>query len=148
VPTGLGSDSMASNNRMDMLEEARLALLMQRTRIDSSETPSACDVLELATIGGATAIGIGDRVGTLEEGKQADLSAFSLDSMRPTHDPIAAAVFALNAGSARFVCVAGKTLLRDGLLTSPRSGLAERMQQLADALREWLDSGGEMRGVV
>jgi 5-methylthioadenosine/S-adenosylhomocysteine deaminase len=148
VTVGLGSDSMASNNRMDMLEEARLALLMQRTRIGSSETPSAATVLELATIGGATAIGIGDLVGTLEVGKQADLAAFSLDAVRPTHDPIAAAVFALSAGDARFVCVAGKTLLRDGVLVSPRAGLADRVQQLADALKEWLDDGGELRGLV
>src|SRR3569833_3002379 len=55
VTVGLGSDSMASNNRMDMLEEARLALLAQRARTASSESPSAVDVLELATIGGAPA---------------------------------------------------------------------------------------------
>ncbi len=148
ITVGLGSDSMASNNRMDMLEEARIALLLQRTRLASSETPSAADVLELATIGGATAIGIGDAVGTLEVGKQADLVAFSLDEVRPTHDPVAAAVFALSGACARFVCVAGKPLLRDGLLTSPRAGLADRLQSLANALRAWLDSGGEMRGVV
>src|SRR6185312_8660333 len=58
VTVGLGSDSMASNNRMDILEEARLALLVQRARIASCETPSSGDALELATIGGAAAIGI------------------------------------------------------------------------------------------
>ena len=57
ITVGLGSDSMASNNRMDMLEEARLALLAQRARIGSWETPEAVDVLELATIGGARALG-------------------------------------------------------------------------------------------
>ena len=148
VIVGLGSDSMASNNRMDMLEEARLALLMQRTRLCSSELPAAAEMLELATIGGASAIGLGDVVGTLDVGKQADLAAFSLDEIRPTHDPIAAAVFALSARHARFVCVAGKALVQDGALISPRPGLAARMQSLADALQEWLDSGGELRGVV
>ena len=53
IVVGLGSDSMASNNRMDLLEEARLALLAQRARIGSCETPEAVDVLEMATIGGA-----------------------------------------------------------------------------------------------
>jgi 5-methylthioadenosine/S-adenosylhomocysteine deaminase len=148
VTVGLGSDSMASNNRMDILEEARLALLVQRARIASCETPSSGDALELATIGGAAAIGIADVAGTLERGKQADLAAFSLDDVRPTHDPVAAAVFAVTAPRARFVCVAGKPLLRDGALVNPREGLAERMQSLADALQIWLAGGGELNGVV
>ncbi len=139
---------MASNNRMDILEEARLALLAQRMRTSSSETPSALDVLEMATIGGARAIGIDALVGTLELGKQADLAAFALDPAGPTHDPIAAAVFSVTGARARFVAVAGSVLLRDGHLSSPRPGLAERMQGLANALGEWLAAGGEMTGLV
>src|SRR6185503_1061379 len=56
IAIGLGSDSMASNNRMDLLEEARVALLSQRARTLSFETPTANEMLELATIGGAQAI--------------------------------------------------------------------------------------------
>jgi cytosine/adenosine deaminase-related metal-dependent hydrolase len=148
ISVGLGSDSMASNNRMDILEEARVALLAQRARIRSNETPTAAQVLELATIGGAAAIGIGDQVGTLEVGKQADLAAFSLHGIGPTQDPVAAAVFSVSSSRARFVTVAGKALLRDGQLVSPREGLADRMQFLGEQLSAWLDSGGEMRGVV
>jgi 5-methylthioadenosine/S-adenosylhomocysteine deaminase len=148
VPVGLGSDSMASNNRMDILEEARLALLAQRMRLASSETPSAADVLEMATLGGARAIGLERDVGTLEEGKQADLAAFALDPAEPTHDPVAAAVFSVTGARARFVTVAGTVLLRDGVLVAPRPRLAERMQELAGALDAWLAAGGEMTGVV
>ncbi|MEO7086277.1 MAG: amidohydrolase family protein [Gemmatimonadaceae bacterium] len=137
ITVGLGSDSMASNNRMDMLEEARMALLMSRSRSGSLNAPTAQDVLELATIGGAKAIGIGDAVGTLEPGKQADLAAFSLDAVPPTYDPVTAAVFSTTGARARFVCVAGSPLLRDGTLVLKRDGLAERMQSLADALSEW-----------
>lgn len=148
VPVGLGSDSMASNNRMDILEEARLALLSQRARLGSVETPSAQDVLELATIGGAMAIGIDRQVGSLEEGKQADLAAFALDPVGPMQDPVTAAVFSITAGRTRFVSVAGKPLVRDGKLVQPRPGLASRMQELADTLAAWLADGGEMNGVV
>jgi 5-methylthioadenosine/S-adenosylhomocysteine deaminase len=148
VIVGLGSDSMASNNRMDLLEEARIALLAQRVRTCSSETPSAEDLLALATIGGATAIGIGDVVGTLEVGKQADLAAFALDAIGPTQDPATAAVFSVTAVRARFVSVAGKVLVRDGRLLSPKAGLADRMREHGEKLAEWLASGGEMRGVV
>ena len=93
--------------------------------------------MELATIGGANAIGIGDIVGTLEVGKQADLAAFSLDETSPTPDPIAAAIFAVTGSRARLVCVSGKVLLRDGALVSPRGGLSARMESLAYALNEW-----------
>jgi 5-methylthioadenosine/S-adenosylhomocysteine deaminase len=148
ISVGLGSDSMASNNRMDMLAEARLALLTQRARIGSFESPSAIDVLELATIGGAKAIGIDHLVGTLEEGKQADIAAFAIDPLFPVQDPIDAAIFSLTGAHARFVMVAGRTLVQDGALVAPRRGLAQRMAQLGDALAEWLDSGGEIRDVV
>jgi 5-methylthioadenosine/S-adenosylhomocysteine deaminase len=148
VAVGLGSDSMASNNRMDLLEEARIAVLMQRIRALSNETPTASDALALATIGGANAIGFGDLVGTLEVGKEADLAAFALDAVGPTQDPVTAAVFSIAATRARFVTVAGMVLVRDGRLVAPRPRLAERMQDLGERLAEWLESGGEMRGVV
>jgi 5-methylthioadenosine/S-adenosylhomocysteine deaminase len=148
IAVGLGSDSMASNNRMDMLAEARLALLTQRGRVGSFESPSAVDVLELATIGGAKAIGLEHLVGTLEEGKQADMAAFAIDPFLPVQDPIDAAIFSLTGARARFVMVAGRTLVQDGALVAPRLGLAQRMAELGDALAEWLDSGGEMQGAV
>lgn len=148
IVVGLGSDSMASNNRMDLLDEARIALLAQRARTRSSESPSAEDALALATAGGAQAIGLGDIAGTLEAGKQADLAAFSLDGIGPTQDPVAAAVFSITATRARFVSVAGKVLVRDGTLVSPSPRLADRMRELGDRLAAWLASGGEMMGVV
>lgn len=143
VTVGLGSDSMASNNRMDLLEEARMALLAQRARLGSFETPSAADVLELATLGGAAALGMENEVGSLEEGKQADLAAFPIEHVGPTTDPISAAVFALGGTRASFVAVAGRPLVLEGRLTGRRAGLSSRMRDIGDALVAWLDAGGE-----
>lgn len=145
VTVGLGSDSVASNNRMDILDEARLALLTQRARGLSSSMPNARAVLELATFGGARAIGLSELVGTLDVGKQADLAAFALDARAPTHDPVTAAVHSISGGQARFVAVAGRVLLDGGVLASPRPGLDERVQRHADALGQWLAGGGEIR---
>jgi cytosine/adenosine deaminase-related metal-dependent hydrolase len=145
VTVGLGSDSVASNNRMDILDEARLALLTQRARALSSNMPDARAVLELATIGGARAIGMSELVGTLEVGKQADLAAFALGAHAPTHDPVAAAVHSIAGARARLVVVAGRVLLEGGALASPRPGLAGRVQLHADALGQWLAGGGETR---
>lgn len=146
IPVGLGSDSMASNNRMDLLEEARVALLAQRAVARICDAPEAADMIELATIAGARAIGIDGQVGSLEEGKQADLAAFAVEPAVPIQDPVAALVFSISGARARFVTVAGRVLVRDGRLVSSRPALAERMQALADALASWLDSGGELRG--
>jgi 5-methylthioadenosine/S-adenosylhomocysteine deaminase len=148
VTVGIGSDSMASNNRMDILEEARIALLSQRARLGSFETPGASEMLELATIEGAKAVGIDHLVGSLEEGKQADLAAFSLAGAAPTQDPVTAAIFSIETSRAEFVTVAGRPLVSKKTLVAPRAGLAERMQSIGDRLAEWLESGGEMRGVV
>jgi 5-methylthioadenosine/S-adenosylhomocysteine deaminase len=148
IPVGLGSDSMASNNRMDLLEEARIALLAQRAVSQLCDVPEAADMIELATIAGARALGIDAQVGSLEEGKQADLAAFAIEPAVPIQDPVAALVFSISGARARFVAVAGRVMIREGRLVSPRPGLAERMQILADALAAWLDSGGEMQGTV
>jgi cytosine/adenosine deaminase-related metal-dependent hydrolase len=144
VVVGLGSDSVASSNRMDILEEARFALLAQRVVVGSAETPSAQDVLDLATIEGARALGLDDEIGTLEVGKSADLAAFTLDPTYPVQDPVAALVFSTSGARARFVAVAGRPLLRDGMLVNPTPGLASRVQRSADALRDWLAGDGEL----
>jgi 5-methylthioadenosine/S-adenosylhomocysteine deaminase len=133
---------------MDLLEEARVALLAQRAVAQMCDAPQAADMIELATIAGARALGIDAQVGSLEEGKQADLTAFAIEPAVPIQDPVAALVFSISASRARFVTVAGRVLIRDGELVSPRPGLAERMQGLGEALASWLDSGGEMRGSV
>jgi 5-methylthioadenosine/S-adenosylhomocysteine deaminase len=144
VRVGLGSDSMASNNRMDMLDEARLALLVQRARLQSWETPSADDVLELATIGGARSLGLDSRVGTLEPGKQADLAAFALGAAHPTYDPASAAIFAITGARATFVAVAGRPLVRNGALCQPNKDLTKRTETSGSALSAWLAADREV----
>lgn len=139
VAVGLGSDSMASNNRMHLLEEARLALLFQRARTARCDLPTADAALELATLGGARALGMSDRIGSLEVGKEADLAAFPLDSAAstPAFDPAAAAIFALGGARASFVTVAGEVLVRDGALTRADPRLTGRVRSAGDRLAAW-----------
>ena len=144
MPVGLGSDSVASNNRMHLLEEARLAVLFQRARLGSASAPSAAQALSLATLGGARALGLADRVGSLEVGKDADLAAFRLSSAAavPVHDPVAAAVFAMGGACASFVSVAGEPRVVDGRLVARAPALSEealaaRVQEAAVRLEQW-----------
>ena len=144
IDVGLGSDSMASNNYMDILGEARLAVLAQRMRLGGRAHIDASRALALATIDGARALGLHQRIGSLEAGKSADLAAFSCDGQLPIHDPAAAAVFSVTGRAARFVCVAGRVLLRDGSLVTDDATLGDRVQRSADALGHWLASEGRI----
>lgn len=137
---GLGSDSVASNDRMDLLEEARLASLLAGARDGCATALPAPAALELATLGGARALGLEREVGSLEPGKAADLAAFPLDLAHraPVHDPAAAAVFALAGSPASFVAVAGRVLVRDGAPVHRDAGLRARVQHSADLLQAWL----------
>src|SRR5690606_20819742 len=105
---GLGSDSMASNNQMDILTEARLALLLQRARGNKARHAlNARAALRLATLGGAEALRLDAEVGSLEHGKQADMVAMSLDPVGgPMQDPVTALVFSPRATRVRRVWVA------------------------------------------
>ena len=118
VVVGLGSDSVASNNRMDVLDEARLAVLFGRAAGRRWDAFPATLGLELATLGGARALGLDREVGSLEVGKSADLAAFPLDVLaaQPVQDPESALVFATSGRGAMLVTVAGEELVRQGQL--------------------------------
>ena len=139
VRVGLGSDSVASNNRMDLLDEARLAILMQRARVARSDVVTAAQALELATLGGARALRLDREIGSLDVGKAADLAAFPLHHARtsPVYDPITALVFSGAGSMATFVAVAGRPLVSDSRLIGPAAGV-RALDQHAAALADWL----------
>lgn len=138
VTVGLGSDSVASNNRMDMFAEGRAAILAQRARVARHDVLCARDALFLATLGGARALGLERETGSLEVGKSADLAAFPLDAhIAPVHDPEATAIFSLPGACASLVTVAGRELVREGSLVSADAGLHARVEETARRMREW-----------
>ena len=140
VRVGIGSDSVASNNRMDILDEARLAVLIHRAATQRHDAFGAHQALELATIGGAHALGIESRVGSLEPGKDADLAAFRTDIARttPLGDPYSAAIFALPGRSAELVTVRGRVLVERGHARSGDAALAQRVREVGTALASWV----------
>lgn len=134
VAVGLGSDSMAANDRMDLLEEARSATLAQRTRTGRPDAIAPRDALALATLGGARALGVADRIGSLEVGKEADLAAFPLPAGFGDANPEAAAVFALGGTPARLVTVAGVLHAVDGRVLTGDRAVPERVRETASRL--------------
>ncbi len=112
IAVGLGSDSVASNNVCDILEEARFAALAARNRTGSNRFVSPREVLEAATLGGARALGLDDLIGTIEPGKQADLAVVALGhpAQQPISDVEAALVFSSNARDVVRTMVAGRAV--------------------------------------
>jgi cytosine/adenosine deaminase-related metal-dependent hydrolase len=134
IAVGLGSDSMASNNRMDLLEEARAAILAQRLRVRRPDALPPGEALHLATLGGARALGLEEQIGSLEVGKEADLAAFPLPDGCTDADPTATAIFALGGQRARFVAVSGMVRVWDGELVHDDRTLPERVADTASRL--------------
>jgi cytosine/adenosine deaminase-related metal-dependent hydrolase len=116
IPVGIGTDSVGSNNRLDLLEEARTAALMQRARLRRPEPLPAAELLRLCTVEGARALGLEGRVGALEPGLDADLCAVSLQGahVRPVNEPLATLFHAARATDVVLTVVRGRVLYRAG----------------------------------
>ncbi len=116
VRVGLGTDGAASNNDLDMWEEMRLAAFLQKVdRMDPQVLP-ADTVLSMATTGGATAIGLGDSIGSLEVGKRADIIQVAFDDVHhvPTYNVISHLVYVSDEQDVASVIVDGRVLMLEG----------------------------------
>ncbi|MGY6554503.1 MAG: TRZ/ATZ family hydrolase [Wenzhouxiangella sp.] len=116
----IGTDGAASNNTLDMFAEMRLAALLAKGYSGNPEAVPAEQALAMATINAARALGLEERIGTLEAGKQADLISVSLDRIEtlPVHHVISQLVYATGRHQVAHVWVAGRQLVRDGQLLS------------------------------
>jgi 5-methylthioadenosine/S-adenosylhomocysteine deaminase len=115
VLVGLGTDGAASNNDLDMWEEMRLASFLQKVDRMNPEVLPATTVLSMATSGGAAAIGLGDSIGSLEAGKQADLIQVAFEDVHhvPTYDVISHLVYVNDEQDVASVVVDGKVLMKE-----------------------------------
>ncbi len=144
IKVGLGSDSVASNNSCDMLEEARFATLLARVPstadgqfrgglLPAPDSITAQQTLFAATLGGARALGLDSQIGALADGMQADLTVVSLNGphQEPVGDPVAALVFSSSGRDVLRTIVAGQEIYRDGWVKGvDESELGERLLQV------------------
>src|ERR1019366_2833607 len=109
-----------SNNGLDLFEEMRFALLTQRAASHAVESVTAKQLVNIATIGGAAAMGLSDSTGTLTPGKRADLIAVRLDvpHSTPASDPYATLVYSTRASDVCLTVCDGSVLFRDGNWTT------------------------------
>jgi len=136
---GLGTDGAASNNDLDMFEAMRFAALLHKVATNDPEAMPARLALELATRRGAEALGMGDRIGSLEAGKQADLITVSMEGARqtPMFDPMSHLVYVTRGEDVRTTIVAGRVLMRDRQVQTLRSADVLRdARAMADRVRK------------
>lgn len=119
INIALGTDGAASNNDLDMFGEMRTATLLAKGHSGNSSILPAYQVLEMATINAAKALGIDHITGSLSKGKAADVIAIDLNSIetQPLYDPISHIVYAANRNQVSDVWVAGRQLLKNRKLT-------------------------------
>ncbi len=138
VNLSLGTDGAASNNRLDLFEEMRLAALLAKAVARDAAALPAHAALRAATLGGAQALGLGERIGSIEPGKSADLAAVRLagPALEPCYDPVSHLVYAAGRADVSHVWVAGRALVRDGELANPAfADLDTRIKLWQNALR-------------
>ena len=115
IAVGLGPDGPASNNDLNMFEEMDLAAKLAKVSTGDPQAVPATAALEMATMGGARALGMEKEIGSLEAGKRADLIAVRIDRPNavPLYNPISQMVYALKAEDVRDVMVNGRPVVRD-----------------------------------
>lgn len=120
INVALGTDGASSNNNLNMLKEMNLASMISSVSTFKPSSLSPYSVLEMATINGAKALGLDDKIGTVEEGKEADLIVMDMDRINttPTNDIFSALVFSSDRDNIEYVFSKGKMLLDKGELTT------------------------------
>ena len=120
INVALGTDGAASNNDLDMIGEMRTAALLGKCVADSASAVPAMQVLRMATINAAKALGLDHSIGSLESGKAADIVAIDMNRVatQPMYHPVSQLIYAADRSQVSDVWVAGKHLLHDHILTT------------------------------
>jgi 5-methylthioadenosine/S-adenosylhomocysteine deaminase len=134
----MGTDSAASNNDLNLFGEMQTAAMLAKLQAMDATALPAADALAMATLGGARALGLEDRIGSLEVGKQADLIAVDLGQpeTQPVYHPLSQLVYACNGSQVTHSWIAGVAVMEERRLT--RTDLAA----LGARIRAWRDRIG------
>ena len=139
VNVGIGTDGAASNNDLDMFEAMRQTAFQQKLVSMDPTAISAAEALEMATLGGARALGRGQHLGSLEPGKLADLIIVGMSKARqqPLFEPMSQIVYASRGDDVETTIVNGKVLMRDRkVLTMDEAAVLRDARVAADLVRK------------
>ncbi len=142
IHVGLGTDGVASNNNLDLFDEMRFATLARKLFARDGRVLPARQCIRMATIEGARALGLGDRIGSLESGKQADLIFidFHKPHLYPFHNLPGHLVYSASGADVHSVMVDGRWLMRARQYLT--LDLDQVLQEAQSAFEELLRKGG------
>lgn len=134
---GLGTDSPASNNTFDLFEEMRIGLMLQRAQNQTTTNFSAEDFIRMATINGAAILGLEKEIGSLKQGKRADIIAIDLSHSYqiPTRDPYSAIVYTVSQPDVIYSMVNGKVIY-DSSIHEDDAGLYKKIEKIRTSIRK------------
>jgi 5-methylthioadenosine/S-adenosylhomocysteine deaminase len=125
VTVGLGTDSIMTNNNLDLFEEMRQAALVQKLTLEDATAMPCREVFAMATAGSAAALAQGDQIGTIEVGRRADVIVVGLDACHlwplltgEHNNVLAQLVYSSNASDVRTTIVDGEVLMEDGVVAT------------------------------
>lgn len=142
VPVGLGTDGAASNNNLDMFEEMDTAAKAHKLMRGDPTAMPAREVFRMATMGGARALGLSERIGSLETGKLADIVLIDLTApeLSPLYDVYSQLVYTIKGGHVRTVLVGGRVVVREReMLTLNAAEVVGRVRQIQQRILKTLD---------
>ncbi len=141
LKVGIGTDGPASNNNLDLLQEVDFMAKLQKLATEDPTVLDARTALAIATIGGAKAIGMEERLGSLEPGKQADLILISKKRPEsvPSYDPYSTIVYSLTGSSVEMTVVNGEIVFESGTLTKiDEAEVMEKIRFLQEQVKKTL----------
>ena len=139
LKVGMGTDGAASNNDLNMFEEMNNAALVLKAISGDPTVADARSVIRMATMGSAEVLGLEDRIGSLEEGKRADIIIIDLDKPKlvPMYEPHSHLVYVVDGCDVSTVVIDGRVVMRDGeLLTVDKNKAMEEVRQIAEDLKK------------
>jgi len=141
INVALGTDGPASNNNQDLIESMKFAACLHKVNKLDSAIITAQDVLEMATINGARALGLEREIGSLEVGKKADLVIMDMEKphIAPVHDHVASLVYCANGGDVDTVIIDGKVVMEQRHMTTlDEQKVIQKSYEVSQRLKEKL----------
>jgi 5-methylthioadenosine/S-adenosylhomocysteine deaminase len=144
LTVGLGTDGCASNNNLDLFMEMDMAAKIHKVNTMDPTVMDAITVLKMATIGGATVLGLEDFTGSLEVGKKADIIVVDTyqPHLVPMYNPFSHLVYAANGNDVRDTIINGRLVMEDrDLLTLDLDEVIAHAKEKAVKVRSWISNG-------
>ncbi len=138
INVSIGTDGQGSGSNLDLFESMKYTALLQKGITENAIQMPAYEVLKLATINGAKALGLEEKIGSIEEGKQADLIILNLDTVvtKPVNDMVSDIVYNVKGNNVETTIVNGKILMENKKLKIEENDIYDKCKEIIERIKE------------